>query len=155
MLTSLLLTLALGGAAAADKADDAPKKEPPAKKELFADQEWYKTQKGKEETFVGTLEKVKGGGGVGFGRFNPYRLKMKGDTREVYVGAKPELLKEYVGKTVKLVGKPVDMDLEGKKYFEIWPARVELVPDKKEEKKEEKEKPKPSDSPARPAPDDR
>ena len=130
MLTSLLLTLGLTGPAAVDRAD-APKKEPAAKKELFADQEWYKTQKGKEETFVGTLEKVKGGGDVGFGRFNPYRLKMKGDTREVYIGGKPQILAEYVGKRVKLTGKRVDIEVEGSKHREIWPARVELVPEKK------------------------
>ena len=120
MFTSLLVTLALGSAAAVDKAA-------PAAKELFAAEEWYKKQEGKEQDFVGTLEKVDRGGLVGFGRSNPYRLKMKGDVREVYVGGKPNLLAPYVGKTVKLTGKAVDLELEGKKYREIWPARLKVV----------------------------
>jgi hypothetical protein len=128
----------------------------PARKVLFAQEEWYRTQPGKEQDFVGVLEKVKGAGGIGFGRFNPYRLVMtvvekrkvkeivdgrvvekevteqKKVTREVHVGGKPELLAEYVGKRVKLVGKAVDMEVEGKQHHEIWPARIELATDSKE-----------------------
>jgi hypothetical protein len=119
MLTSLFVMLAVGPATL-DKGE-------PATKELFAGEEWYKKQAGKEQDFVGTLEKVDRGGRVGFGRSNPYRLKMKGDTREVYVGGKPNLLAPYVGKTVKLTGKAVDIEVEGNKHREIWPARVQLV----------------------------
>jgi hypothetical protein len=113
-----------------------PKDGPPATKKLFAKETWYKDQKGKEQAFVGLLERVAGPGPgeVGFGRFNPYRLVMKtGDKqeiREVYVGGKPELLKPYVGKKVKLIGKAVDMEVEGQEHHEIWPARLELLPPK-------------------------
>src|SRR4051794_38008448 len=100
MLTPLLLTLTLAGPPA-DTAATA-KKELPARKELFAGEDWYRNQEGKEQDFVGVLERADRGGRVGFGRFNPYRLKMEGDVREVYVGGKPEILTGYVGRKVKL-----------------------------------------------------
>jgi len=103
------------------------------KRELFAAEEWYKTQKGEERSFVGVLERTPGSGPgtVGFARTNPYRLVMedngKKSVREVYVGGKSGLLTPYVGKKVKLIGKAVDMEVEGKQHHEIWPARVELI----------------------------
>lgn len=116
-------------------ADDPTKKEEPAaKKELFANEQWYKEQEGKERDFVGVLEKSKDAGKIGFGRNNPYRLKMKGDEREVYIGGKPQILAEYVGKTLKITGKAVDIGVEGKNHREIWPARLEVVPEKKSER---------------------
>jgi hypothetical protein len=125
MLTTLLMAAILPYPA--DKVADPPKNDPPAKKELFAKEEWYKKQEGKEQEFVGVLEKSKDAGRIGFGRMNPYRLVMKGDTREVYIGGKPQILAEYVGKTIKLTGKAVDIGVEGKRHREIWPAQVELV----------------------------
>ncbi len=75
MRISLLLTLVFQAAAIS-----APP-EPPAKKELFARESWYKDQPGKEKAFVGVLERVKGKGGIGFGRFNPYRLVITRDKK--------------------------------------------------------------------------
>ncbi len=103
------------------------------KKELFANESWYRDQKGEERGFVGVLRRVdRGKGIVGFGRFNPYRLEMaekgKKDVREVYVGGKTELLAPYVGKRVRLTGKAVDMEVEGRRHREIWPARLEVLP---------------------------
>jgi hypothetical protein len=123
-------------------------KEPPAKKELFAKEEWYRTQAGKEESFIGVLQKLERKGGlVGFGRFNPYRLVMdegkgKKTVREVYVGGKMELLAPYVGKRLRLIGKAVDMEVEGQNHHEIWPARLEVQAEPKAD---------PSESPARKA----
>jgi hypothetical protein len=117
----------------APAADQPAKADPPAKMELFAKEDWYKGQAGKEETFTGTLEKLdRGKNVVGFGRFNPYRLTMtdsagKKTVREVYVGGKTDLLDPYVGKKVKLTGKAVDMEVEGSQHHEIWPARLEVV----------------------------
>jgi len=128
MTISLLLTLTLSLPVVAAE----EKKEPPAKMELFAGEDWYKKQEGKETEFVGVLKKIDRGGRIGFGRMNPYRLEMKGDSREVYVGGKRDILNAYVGKTIKLTGKAVDIGVEGKKYREIWPARVEIVPEKKQ-----------------------
>src|SRR5262249_36120052 len=116
------------------------------KKELFAGEDWYKSQKGEEQTFVGVLQRVdRGKGVVGFGRFNPYRLVMedkgKKDVREVYVGGKMEILAPYVGKRVKLTGKAVNMEVEGREHRGSWPARLEVLNAAAR-----------SESPARPAP---
>ncbi len=123
----LTVLLALTLSAVEDKPGDPSKNDPPAKKELFAGEEWYKKQEGKEQEFVGVLEKSKDAGKIGFGRMNPYRLVMKNDVREVYIGGKPQILADYVGKTIKLTGKAVDIGVEGKNHREIWPARLEVV----------------------------
>lgn len=106
--------------------------------ELFAKEAFYKEQPGKEQDFVGVLKKAERKGGVGFGRFNPYRLEMDKDTREVYVGGKPDVLKAYVGSRVRITGKPVDMEVEGSKHREIWPARLEVIAGDKEKKSDGK-----------------
>src|SRR5688572_22854622 len=108
--------------------------EPAAKKELFAREDWYKSEKGKEQDFVGVLKYMpRAKGVVGFGRFNPYKLEFTTEKgfREVYVGGKEDILKEYANKKVKITGKPVDMEVEGRNHKEIWPARIEILPDDK------------------------
>ena len=107
-----------------------PAADPPASKELFAKESWYKEQKGKEETFIGVLQhSPRAKDAVGFARYNAFRLEM-GDKkyRDVYVASNEAALKPYVGYTVRFTGKAVDMEVEGKKQAEIWPAFVELVP---------------------------
>lgn len=106
---------------------------PAAKKELFAKEEWYKTQEGKETEFVGELKYTpREEGVIGFNRFNPYKLEMgeKLGTREIHVAGQEKILAEYHGKKVKIIGKAVDMEVEGKMHKEIWPARIELVVEK-------------------------
>jgi hypothetical protein len=130
------------------------KDDPPAKKELFAKEDWYKDQKGKEATFEGVLQKKKGGGGIGVvQRFNPYQLvttvtvnvvveenvngviikkfvpETRMTARDIYVGGKTAILDAYIGKTVKFTGKAVNMEVEGVRFDEIWPAAIELVKD--------------------------
>ncbi|MFQ5734252.1 MAG: hypothetical protein ACE5KM_20130 [Planctomycetaceae bacterium] len=90
---------------------------------LFAGETWYKKQAGKERSFEGVLTKAKRGGGIGFGRFNPYRLRMDDGTREVYMGGR-KVLDPYVGTRVRLRGKAVDMRVEGQFHREIWPAEL-------------------------------
>jgi hypothetical protein len=138
MLT-LVLTVLTG--LAAGQAQPA-QGQAPLKKELFASEGWYKSQKGEEQEFVGVLRRVdRGKGVVGIGRFNPYRLEMedkgKKDVREVYVGAKPDLLAPYVGRRVKLTGKAVEIEVVGRNHREIWPARLEVLPAPKEKGKGE------------------
>lgn len=120
----MILTLALTASLVTPAAD------PPASKELFAKESWYKDEKGKEQTFVGVLQfspRAKEAGGTG--RFNAYRLEM-GDKkyREVYVAGNEAVLKPYIGYTVKFTGKAVDTEVGGAKHLEIWPAYIELVP---------------------------
>ena len=136
MLTFLLLTLSplTVSAIAAEESGTAKKKV------LFTKEKWYQNQKGKEQTFSGTLKANKQVG-IGFGRYVPYRLEMKKGQRGIYVGSKRKILAPYVGKKVKIVGKAVDRRLEGQTYREIWPASVEIIQEEKggEEGEEEKE----------------
>jgi hypothetical protein len=181
MRVFLVLSICTLSAAAAPAPTD--KEEPPAKKELFAKEDWYKDQKEKEGTFSGVLQKKKDGGGIGIvQRFNPYQLlktetvkvpvnravevaenvngvivkkvvtvteireEKRVTTQDIYVGDKTDILDAYVGKNVKLTGKLVTMELEGQKIIEIWPAAVELLPDKDEKKPEgKKDDKKPTD----------
>src|SRR4051794_11499507 len=83
----ILAVLALSAAA-----QGPTKGEPPAKRELFAKEDWYKDEKGKEQPFVGVI-KMEKGGGVGIGRFNPYRLNMT--------------VTEFVLQTIEVDGKQV------------------------------------------------
>jgi hypothetical protein len=162
MRSILLLVLF---AAVVQAAPDNKEENPPKKKDLFAKEAWYTDQPGKEETFEGVLTKRKGDGGIGIGqRFNPYQLATvtestvvvpirrgrnllvlekrtvkKESTRDIHVAGKAAILDDFVDKKVKLIGKTVDMTLEGQTLHEIWPARIELVEDK--EKAETPKKP--------------
>src|SRR4051812_16096239 len=72
---SLMLTLLLASAVAATMTA-YPDADPPAR-ELFAAEPWYKGMSGKEEAFVGRLQRTdQAKGVVGFGRNNAYRLVM-------------------------------------------------------------------------------
>ncbi|MFB3894287.1 MAG: hypothetical protein ACE15C_19965 [Phycisphaerae bacterium] len=89
---------------------------------LFANEQWYKQQAGKEEVFTGKLEAVPNAGGPSTRmRTSFYKL---GD-RTVYTGArKVKALDDLVGKKVEMRGKGVSMNLEGQALSEIWPAAV-------------------------------
>ena len=107
-----------------------PAADPPASKELFGKEAWYKDQKGKEQPFIGVLQLTpQAKGETGTGRNNAFRLEM-GDKkyRDVYTGGNDAALKPYVGYTVKLTGKAVDAEAGGQKVAEIWPSFIELVP---------------------------
>jgi len=107
-----------------------PAADPPASKELFAKEAWYKDEKAKEEAFTGVLQytpRAKDAGGTG--RYNAYRLEM-GDKkyRDVYVAGNETALKPYVNYMVKITGKAVETEADGAKHAEIWPGFIELVP---------------------------
>ena len=113
-----LILAPLGGVRAADKAGA------PATAEwvtLFADQGWYKGQKGDEQIFRGKLEGLQPPGIGTLMRNAHYKL---GD-RTIYTGAKKiAALDAFVGQDVEIRGKPVDMSLEGQNLKELWPAAV-------------------------------
>ena len=130
MFVTLTAALLLGAPPAEPAAADAP----PARLQLFADEAGTRIKKARKNPLPACCRgrRQPPAGTVGFGRVNPYRLTMtddKGQTteREVYVGARPELLAPYVGHKVRLVGKAVDAEVEGKSHAEIWPARLELL----------------------------
>src|SRR5437879_11099543 len=73
MLATLLLTALSLAPAAQDKKTEP--KSPTAKVDLFAAEDFYKKQAGKEQEFTGQLARVQRDKNVaGFGRFNPHRL---------------------------------------------------------------------------------
>jgi hypothetical protein len=122
-MTVALWCLCLAAAPAADARDGAVT--------LLADDAAYQKAKGKEVVFEGVLERNPGNKLGPAGRFNVYRLAMeesgKPATRDLYLPGKAALLALHVGKRVRLVGKLVETEDDGKKYVEIWPARFEIA----------------------------
>jgi len=102
------------------------KPDEPAWQKLFAEEDWYKQAEGKEQIFRGRLEAVPQGPAIGFlMRTWFYRLGQ----RSIYTGArKLEVLDRLVGQEVEILGKAVDMALEGRQVKEIWPAAVRPAP---------------------------
>jgi hypothetical protein len=159
MRAILILALCTPFAVAAPAPD--VKDDPPAKKALFAKEDWYKDQKAKEETFEGVIQRKKVDG-VEL-RAHPYQLiqtvtvnavveqnvggvitkKIVTETRmlarDIYVPGKADLLDGYLGKMVRITGKFVTFELADVKLPELWPGAIEVVKDDK--KPEEKKAP--------------
>ena len=96
--------------------------------EIFASKRFYKESKGPEIEFVGVLKKPPLlDGGIGFGRVNPFRLETDSEVLEVYAGPQGKLFDPFVGKEIRLVGKAVDMEVEGRQHREIWTATFTIV----------------------------
>lgn len=132
--SSLSSALPAGGAPSGPSAENpaaatgAPEQHPlPPTQSLFGSEFWYLSQKGKEQTFEGVLRRADQNHSIGFGRFNSFRLEMVARVREVYTGGKETLFEPYIGRQVRLAGKPVDMEVEGQQHHEIWPARIETL----------------------------
>ena len=107
MLESIVLAIGLVVA--------APVPEEPEPVALFAAEDWYKNQAGKEQEFTGILIELRREGRAGFGRYNAYRLILEGDKREmreVYVGSKPDLLRDEIGLTPERIAESVAAALE-------------------------------------------
>jgi len=94
----------------------------PAWRPLFEKEEWYKNAEGKEQIFRGKLEAVPGADAPStLQRSAHYKLA----GRTLYTGArKVDALDKLVGKHVEMRGKAIDMELEGQRLREIWPAAV-------------------------------
>jgi hypothetical protein len=95
-------------------------------REIFADDKAYLDEynkvKANEETFSGTLTFEEQEGASTLMRYTPYKLDGVG----VYTGTK-EVLKEYVGKKVEIIGKKNSFELEGQAVTEIWPVKIRLA----------------------------
>jgi hypothetical protein len=91
---------------------------------LFADEAWYRDEAGEERTFRGKLEAVKPPQASTLMRNSLYQL---GEWR-IYTGArKIPSLDGLVGKQVEILGKAVEMNLEGEQLKEIWPASIRVA----------------------------
>jgi hypothetical protein len=98
----------------------------PASAVIFGRERWYQTVKGDEETFVGVLQRIPG---TGRNSRNAFCLVMGEDgqnnTRDVFIGTDNRNLLPYVNRRVKIVGMAVDLKVDGRMRYEIWPARLE------------------------------
>jgi hypothetical protein len=94
---------------------------------VFGRDKWYQAVRGDEEVFTGLLEKSPGGGR---NARTSYCLVMQVEgkpvTREVFVGEETRLLLPFVNRKVKITGMGVDLKVDQRMRYEIWPARVEL-----------------------------
>lgn len=111
----------------------SPVAAPPGLQVLLGAEEWYRAAREKETIFEGIVERNPGDGRLGApSRFNAFRLTWtdgagKPAMRELYLPGKAYLLADHVGKKLRLRGKAVDTEVEGKTYREIWPASLELT----------------------------
>lgn len=93
---------------------------------LFSTESWYREQAGVETVFKGTLQALPSQDGkvTTLMRTNYYSL----GGRMLYTGTyKNALLNSLIGKKVVIRGKAVDMELEGQKVNEIWPAAIRIA----------------------------
>ena len=91
---------------------------------LFWEEKWYQDQAGEEQVFRGTLESIpQTDMATTLMRTSLYKL----GNRTIYTGGKPHpVLDALAGKTVRIQGKAVDMELEGQQLKEIWPGQIKL-----------------------------
>ncbi len=100
---------------------------------FFADEKWYKDAAGEEQLFEGKLEINAGDGKIGMSpRFSSFCMYVQREGKQVpvpiYMNGKDHLLAPFAGEAViKLHGKLVENELDGKKVAELWPARMEIT----------------------------
>ncbi|MBI5725406.1 MAG: hypothetical protein HZA50_15725 [Planctomycetes bacterium] len=124
-LMSLIATQGFNPATArADQpASTAPSSQPAKWIKLFADEDWYKNQAGKEQVFAGKLEAIKVNPDQATTLMRTSYYRMGG--RNIYTGGKKvKELDGLVGKNVEIRGKTYDINLEGQAVSEIWPAEI-------------------------------
>jgi hypothetical protein len=97
---------------------------------LNANTAWYKEAKSTETALEGVVQRTPTTGRVGLPtRFNAFQFSWtdatgQNLTREIHAPDKAHLLGDYIEQRVRLVGKLVDTDVDGKTYQELWPARL-------------------------------
>src|SRR5713226_7493869 len=100
---------------------------------LNANTTWYKEAKPTEMALEGVVKRTPTTGRVGPPtRFNAFQFTWTDATgqtltREIHAPDKAHLLGDYIEQRVRLVGKLVDTDVDGKTYQELWPARLESL----------------------------
>jgi hypothetical protein len=118
-----LLCLCLAATVAADP--------PPDVLPLLAADKSYQQRPEPERVFEGVLERNPSAGRLGAApRYNAFRLTWTDGAghpggRELYLPDKAHLLAARLGQRLRLVGKAVDTEVDGKTYQELWPARLE------------------------------
>ncbi len=100
---------------------------------LNAETNWYKEAKPAEAILEGVVKRTPTTGRVGLPtRFCAFQFNWTDATgqtltREIHAPDRAHLLGDYVEQRVRLVGKLVDTEIDGKTYHELWPARLESL----------------------------
>jgi hypothetical protein len=122
----MLVALVLGG-----DGSPAPSASLPPRP-LFAAEKWYQDAPGPERTFAGRVEANAGLGKIGLpARFHSFILHWVDDGKvvqtPVHMAGQDHLLAPFVGQSVRIVGKLVESEQDGKKLAELWPAKIESM----------------------------
>jgi len=93
--------------------------------ELFQDQDWNDVPAGTGQLFVGTVLYEPGSGEPSYVmRYNPYKLSEDdGQVIDIYCGSSDEL-EPFEGMRVQIEGRQETLQVEGRVFVEIWPARI-------------------------------
>src|SRR5262245_56925618 len=95
---------------------------------VFGRQNWYQTVKGDEEVFAGVLQRIPGTGATSRNAFClVMAVEGKNTTRELFIGTDNRALVPYVNRRVKITGMGIDLKVDGRMKYEIWPNRLEVV----------------------------
>jgi hypothetical protein len=93
---------------------------------LFADEPWYSASEASEQTFDGVLmANPEVPARPTFHRVNRYVLNGERASWEVYTGGHDDGIEAFAGRRIRLIGKAVETNVEGRVHREIWPARLE------------------------------
>lgn len=129
-IPSILLSVCILLASACPR-ESAPPPEPPAPApwiELFPGEEWNDLPEGEGEMWSGTVRYFPGNGQPSFVmRYNPYRLEdSAGSLTDIYCGGSDELA-PFIGLPVDIEGRLDTVEVEGRVFVEIRPARIRPV----------------------------
>jgi hypothetical protein len=95
---------------------------------VFGRQQWFQTAKGDTETFNGILERIPGTGATSRTAFVlTMALEGKNTTRDIFIGGDNRALVPYANRRVRVTGMAVDLKVDGRMKYEIWPAKIEIV----------------------------
>ncbi len=100
----------------------------PATVVIFGREAWYQAVRGDEESFIGVLQRIPG---TGRESRNAFCIVMaadgKNNTREVFIGTGNPNLLPFLNRRVRLTGMSVDLKVDGRMRYEIWPAKLEVA----------------------------
>src|SRR5688500_17314173 len=94
---------------------------------VFGREAWYRAVRGDQETFVGVMDKIPGAAGDSRCFFTLVTaIDGKNTTRDVFVAGNNQALAGFAGRRVRITGMAIDLKVDGRMRYEIWPARIEL-----------------------------
>src|SRR5262245_7078103 len=97
---------------------------------VFGRDAWYQAVKGDEETFTGIVKRIPG---TGLNSRTAFCLVMALDgqntTRDIFVGgnANNQALAGLHNSRVRITGVAIDLKVDGRMKYEIWPAKIEVT----------------------------